>query len=72
MDLYSSSSSFQNHPLRKRGLSWVPTACRASGKPTRATEREGSGLEDQCLGFPPNTDMGVARLLALHILLVNL
>lgn len=42
-------------------LSWVPTASSASGKPTRVTEGEGSGLEDQCLSFPPNTDLGVAR-----------
>lgn len=55
-------------------LSWVPTASGASGNPppTRVTEREGSGLKDQCLSFPPNTDLGVARLLVLNIRLVNL
>lgn len=41
-------------------LFWVPIASRASEKSSRVTEREGSEFEEQCLSFPPNTDLGRA------------
>lgn len=61
MDPFISSSPSQNCPEEEGALSWVPTASRASGKPTRVTEREGSGFEEQCLSFPPHIDLGGAR-----------